>query len=147
MKQQARKCPVPADAKVFASLPGHHYADAFQLVLPAADRRGMEQLLAARGSGHPERWLARLRDSLVAPFGLKPIGKPAMAAFDRHHPGPGAQRLGLGLPGRDPALSFPHRAAPARTHRSAAFCDVPGRTGLRAPDAGNSIGMHSAKRI
>ncbi len=43
----------------------------------------MEQLLAARGTGLPERWLARIRDALVAPFGLKPIGKRGMAPFER----------------------------------------------------------------
>lgn len=83
MNPRAFKCDVPADAKAFGSLPGHHYKDAFKLVLPAGDERDMEQLLAARGTGLPERWLAHLRDALVAPFGLKPIGKRGMAPFER----------------------------------------------------------------
>lgn len=83
MKQRAHRCGVPAHTRVFESLPGYHYQDAFKLVLAQGDARNLAQLLAARGTGLPERWLARLRDLLVAPFGLKPIGRPAMAPFER----------------------------------------------------------------
>jgi hypothetical protein len=82
MQQHAHRCAVPAHAQVFASLPGHHYQDAFKIALADNDARDLAQLLAARGTGRPERWLARLRDMVVAPFGLKPIGQPAMAPFE-----------------------------------------------------------------
>jgi hypothetical protein len=71
-----------AGAHVFKVLPAYHYADTFSIRLAAGDQRTLDQLLAARGTGGPERILARIRDLLVAPFGLKPIGKPGMAPFE-----------------------------------------------------------------
>ncbi len=82
MTQRAHRCKVPTHTRVITSLPGHHYQDAFKLTLADGDTRTLPQLLAARGTGRSERWLARVRDVLVAPFGLKPIGRPAMAPFE-----------------------------------------------------------------
>ncbi len=73
--------PEPGD-RVFETLPGFHYSDAFRIRIAAADGRTLEQLMAARGTGHLEKMLARLRDRLTAPFGLKPIGKAGMAPFE-----------------------------------------------------------------
>lgn len=83
MPPRAHRCAVPAGSKVLQTFQTHHYKDAFKLLLAASDRRDLAQLLAARGSGWPERCLSRIRDTLVAPFGLKPIGKPSMAPFER----------------------------------------------------------------
>lgn len=88
MKLRAHKCKVPLRTRVFESLPGHDYKDAFKLELAPDDQRSLDELLAARGTGLPERCLARLRDAVVAPFGLKPIGKPGMAPFERLDLGP-----------------------------------------------------------
>ncbi len=80
--------PEPRD-RVFGTLPGFHYSDAFCIRLAAADGRTLEQLMAARGTGHLEKMLARLRDAVTAPFGLKPIGGAGMAPFEtvEHHEG------------------------------------------------------------
>lgn len=83
MNPRARRCAVPADSKVLRSFPFHHYKDAFKLTLRSDDKRDLAQLLAARGSGWLERCLSVVRDALVAPFGLKPIGKRSMAPFER----------------------------------------------------------------
>jgi hypothetical protein len=76
-----------ARARVFQVMPAHNYADTFNIRLAGSDRRTLDQLLAARGTGGPERVLARLRDLLVAPFGLIPIGRAGMAPFEtvEHH--------------------------------------------------------------
>lgn len=75
------------DARVFKVMPAYHYSDTFSIQLADADLRTLDELLAARGAGGPERVLARIRDALVAPFSLKPIGKAGMAPFEtiEHH--------------------------------------------------------------
>lgn len=70
------------DAHVFKVMPAYHYSDTFSIRLYSADRRSLDELIAARGTGTPERILARIRDAIVAPFGLKPIGRAGMAPFE-----------------------------------------------------------------
>lgn len=70
------------DAHVFQVMPAYHYSDTFSIRLADVDQRTLDQLLVARGTGGPERVLARIRDLLVAPFGLKTIGKAGMAPFE-----------------------------------------------------------------
>jgi hypothetical protein len=75
-------CQASADSHVFKTLPAYHYSDAFGIRLADVDCRTLNQLLAARGAGAPEHILARIRDFLVAPIDLKPIGKVGMAPFE-----------------------------------------------------------------
>ena len=119
MKPRAHKCAVPSCTKVFETLPQHHYRDAFKLMLPPGDERSMEQLLAARGTGVPERCLARLRDALVAPFGLKPIGKPGMAPFERLELGPDEAIYAVDDKHVDVRVAYLTRAADARRELTA----------------------------
>jgi len=119
VKPRARKCPVPPGTKVFATLPLHHYRDAFTLTLAPGDRRSLEELLAARGTGLPERCLARLRDALVAPFGLKPIGKPGMAPFERLELGPDEAIYAVDDKHVDVRVAYLTRAADAQRELTA----------------------------
>ncbi|MCT2538981.1 DUF2867 domain-containing protein [Sedimentimonas flavescens] len=60
-----------------------HYGDTLSIRLSSEDTRTLAELMAARGTGDLEMHLARLRDFVVRPFGLKPIGSVAMAPFDQ----------------------------------------------------------------
>lgn len=60
-----------------------HYGDTFSIRLSAGDTRSLSEMMAARGTGALEAHLARLRDAMVRPFGLKPIGAAAIAPFDQ----------------------------------------------------------------
>jgi hypothetical protein len=75
-------CQAAPESHIFKVMPAYHYSDAFSIVLEDKDSRTLEELLSARGTGWPERILAQLRDALVAPFGLKLIGKEGMAPFE-----------------------------------------------------------------
>jgi hypothetical protein len=75
-------CQADPGSHIFKVMPAYHYSDAFVIVLEEDDGRTLEELLSARGTGWPERILARSRDALVAPFGLKPIGGAGMAPFE-----------------------------------------------------------------
>lgn len=75
-------CQADPSYHIFDTLPAYHYSDAFSIILENSDTRTLKDLLEARGTGWPERILARLRDILVVPFGLKPIGQVAMAPFE-----------------------------------------------------------------
>lgn len=71
------------------------YADTMHVALAKADRRTLAQMMEARGTGRPERILARIRDAVVRPFGLKPIGPTGMAPFDRRSDGADVTVMGV----------------------------------------------------
>lgn len=75
-------CQADPASHIFRVMPAYNYSDAFSIILENDDSRTLEELLSARGTGWPERVLAQIRDVLVAPFGLKPIGRAGMAPFE-----------------------------------------------------------------
>lgn len=78
---RARACAVRPGLRIHRHLPNANHADAFCIALPAQAPHALDALIARRGTAALERVLSVLRDQLVRPFGLKPIGKPAMAPF------------------------------------------------------------------
>lgn len=73
---------MPPGLRVHRHLPHANHADAFCIALPEHGPHALDALIARRGTATLERLLAALRDLLVRPFGLKPIGRPAMAPFE-----------------------------------------------------------------
>ncbi|HJZ48012.1 MAG TPA: DUF2867 domain-containing protein [Roseiflexaceae bacterium] len=86
-----QKVGLPTDSLIARAFPRRDYADAYRVQLPAGAANDLDSLVRATLGTAPGwiKLLLRLRDRLVAPFGLKTASGAPVSAFDRFELRPG----------------------------------------------------------